>query len=280
MRNVWNIFLFLVILFSLIDIGNAGSITLKVGFEINETLRSNLQEIPINISIKNLGDEPCYNVHLRALTLGNLSDHLFVGRIDPLESVNFSSKIILRKDLLEGEYMLVFLISYKDANGYPFSAIVFRATPIIVEEPTLSDVNLFLETQPLEEGESSYINLTILNNAKEPREVKIRLFAPREIRVEKETLELYLDAKELKKLRVNIRNFGGLSGSKYVLLAYLEYIKDSKHFIAYSPGMVEITSKEKKSKHSSLSPLFDGKFIFILIFLLLLGLLLLQIKRK
>lgn len=229
------------ILLLLIPIALAGTISLTT------ILTSDLvmDKGEIQVILTNSGSESAYNVQLSVLSDGFSSDPIYVGILKP--NIPFETNLsISPKELSPGNYPIIVMTEYADANGYPFSSV----SPIIVsyKNPSVSMVSGMFSDVSLSGKKSKNLALTLKNSDDKSHGVTVKLILPKELGAEEEEKIVNIGSKQEKTLNFKVSNFAGLTGSSYVVLASMEY-DDERHYSSFTRGMIKIgnvASQENK----------------------------------
>jgi hypothetical protein len=201
-------------------------------------------ETKTHIRLLNSGDETAYNVQISLINDNFNVDQVHVGNLDPNMPFEGDINIKKMKEILPGDYPLVVLTDYADANGYPFSSV--SPNYITYKTNTFSKLSGIFSELSLSGKESKKITLTLSNLDSIPHEVKIKLFIPRELKVLDDSRVLSVKSKEEKKLDFDVSSFSALAGSSYVVLASIEYDDNNLHYSSFAQTIVKII-EEKSS---------------------------------
>jgi hypothetical protein len=195
-----------------------------------------------HVKLLNSGDESAYKVQISLLTDSFKTDQLYVGNLDPNIPFEGDLNVTRTKELLSGDYPLVILTDYADANSYPFSSV--SQNYITYKTHTVSRVSGVISELTLNGKESKKLVLTVRNLDDVQHDVKIKLFVPRELKIDNDKLNLTLKTKEEKTFNFDVSSFSALSGSSYVVLASLEYEHENMHYSSFAQSVINI--KEPK----------------------------------
>ncbi|VVB54907.1 NPCBM-associated, NEW3 domain of alpha-galactosidase [uncultured archaeon] len=227
----------------------------------------------LNVSIVNTGNVPALNVQTELmLPDGFTSKPVFPGTLEPNVTQYLYFPLTLPENVSPGRYPLVLSTHYTDANSYPFSTIaptyfVYQtATPILLRG-VLPEVTVSGD-------ESSSFMFRIANTGKDPHNVSIRIYAPNELKLDKDATTVELLGREDKEVPFTLQSFGALPGSAYVILATAEYDEGGMHYSSLAGGMVKVTVK------ASVFELPSTSIIFGVAVLIVLAIVYLQIKGK
>jgi hypothetical protein len=189
------------------------------------------------IKVVNKGDESAYNVQAEIRVGGKkvLAEKKPELMVDQEYTAMREFKLKVDKP---GDYPLVVVMHYTDANQYPFSALNVqtfsyqKAAPPSEVFGSMDSVSFFKEGK---------LKLTLKNSGDTAQKVMTYLVVPRELSVDKNLVETIIPAKGKKQLVFELENFSALSGSNYQVFAVTEYNdKDGYHQTNIRPGMIKI----------------------------------------
>lgn len=226
---------------AIISLANASFISLSTQILTENLIQGN--ETSIIVKITNFGDETAYDVRISLMHIdGFNSDALFLGNLAQNVPYNGNINLRIQNTVLPGEYPLILLTEYKDANGYGFSSI--SGTSIFLRERAISKIFGVLEKIEISTDEEKELKLKIRNTDTKGHNIKVRLFLPKELKSNAEEAEIFINTKEEKEYSFRISSFGALPGSTYVVFAAIEY-EDSMHFSSLSSGVVKVVEKKE-----------------------------------
>ena len=195
----------------------------------------------IQVKIVNSGDEAAYSVQTSILLPDDFVVNQtpnYVGTLNPNEPKELDFKVSLKNNVYEGTYPLIALVEYTDANGYPFSSV--SPSSLIYKTPTLSKISGVMSELSLSGKETKKLTLTVRNLDDVQHNVNIKLFIPRELKVENDETEVVLKSKEEKNLDFEISSFSALPGSSYVVLASMDYDYKNLHYSSIARSVIKI----------------------------------------
>jgi len=208
------------------------------------SLTTSIQEIVIEnrtqtyLEITNSGDEMALSLSISLiLPDGFYSDKIFLDKLNSNSTFRGTLNITRIKELAPGRYPAVVLIEYTDVNSYPFSAI--SPAILIYTIPTFSKIYGSISGLSLKGKNPGKLTLNLKNLDDVEHEVRIRLFLPRELKSEETEKSILLKSKEEKNLEFKVSNFAALPGSKYIVIASIEY-EDKLHYSSLASGIVKI----------------------------------------
>lgn len=254
----------IIALFLIPSLVSAGviSLTTTVSTDIMNTSTGQIQ-----IMIVNSGDEAAHDVQLSLISEDFDSDPVYVGILQPNSPFEGTMNITLNKGIFSGNYPLVLLTEYTDANGYPFSSVspvtlTYKTRSVSMLSGIFSDISL-LGKNP------KNLPLTIRNVDDVPHYVKVKLFLSRELKVDESEKRLTIESKGEEELNFRVSNLGGLEGSSYVVLASVEYDEDF-HYSSFGRGMIRIGSEKNKGHVFSNAKLVGYVILLLSVFIILL----------
>ncbi len=253
----WNIFLIVLMLPSLVLAGTI-SLTTSVTTDILTTSQGEIQ-----FSLTNSGDEAAYNVQVSLITDDFSSQLIHVGTLEINRPFETNITLNVNDNLKEGNYPVVLLTEYTDANGYPFSSV----SPITLtyKNPYSSRITGIFENIELSGKRSKNLVLKLKNMDQVDHDVNVKLILPNELSSDTIEKTVSVGSKEGKNIVFKVSNFAGLEGSSYVVLASIEYENDY-HYSSLASGMVRIVEKKGMNvpKWIPISTLIIVVIIFII----------------
>ena len=249
-------------------VAQASYITMETSFSIG-TADGKVQA---NVTTRNKGDEPAYQVHLELLTM----DQTFAGAAPVRLAVNQTHSDIFSLEnifSLKGRYPVFVKTRYQDANGYQFSALL-GALYDHGQEGLPSDLKIKGHEADIPVDGKTRIRFTLFNNGTSPHEIDVALHVPGEIVVTDEPLPLTLGVKEEKDVTFTLKNFSALENSSYAVFLAAGYSDSDKYHGAIGSTIVHI--KEARS----LFPAFSPKWVIVAMVALFLVFLALQFKPR
>jgi len=214
----------------------------------------------VQVKLLNSGDEPANNVQI-SLISDFQSNPVFVGTLTPNIPFEQEFNISLKEYILPGNYPLVVLVDYSDANAYPFSSV--SPSSIVYKTPTVSKLSSMLSELSLTDKETKKLTLTVRNLDDISHELDVKLILPRELKVANGERTISIQSKQEKELSFDVSSFSALPGSSYVILASIEYEHEGLHYSSIGRGMIRITEKPDLIELPSWLP------ILVIIFLVL-----------
>lgn len=223
----------------------------------------------IQVKLLNSGDEPANNVQI-SLISDFQSNPIFVGTLIPNIPFEKEFNISLKEDILPGNYPLVVLVDYSDANGYPFSSV--SPSSIVYKTPSVSKLSSVISELSLGDKETKKLTLNIRNLDDVSHELDVKLILPRELKVVDGERTILIQSKEQKELNFDVSSFSALPGSSYVVLASIEYEDEGLHYSSFGRGMVRITESSDLIELPSWLPItFIAVLVVIFIYYQLKG---------
>jgi hypothetical protein len=199
----------------------------------------------INVTLSNSGDEAANGVQLSLLLpTGFKSNTVFLGRMDPNipQAAGFSLEIDASTP--PGVYSFALLTEYKDANGYQFSSV----TPnyLVIKEARSSQVDATVSQEEVgNKGEVKKITVSLRNMDQLDHDVKIRIYAPKELKINPEEKTLTVKARDSPKAEFEISSFGALPGSSYVVFASVDYDDGGIHYTSTASGLIKVVEQKE-----------------------------------
>jgi len=212
------------------------------------------------ITVTNFGDEPAYDVQLSL----DINNQKAISNIK--KQLNIKETFKWEEPLTTtlknpGKYPSILTTNYQDANAYPFSAI--SVSTLDYKQATISDISANMDN--IELSEKGKLVLTIKNLAENPKDLNIRLIAPKELTSDKGRLSINLEPKSEKAINFEIKRFSALAGSSYAVFAVIEYDEDNRHYTTHTSGIVKII--EKKNIFTNHNLLITLLVLLIIIFI-------------
>ncbi len=196
-----------------------------------------------NLTIVNSGDEPAYDVLVSLILPDGLnSNDLFPGELNPGKPYTGEFKIGVGENVVPGKYTAGVVTDYKDANGYPFSAV--STFSMIIKKPTVSRVVARIPEITLGDKETRDLRFSIKNLDDKPHQVEVKLFLPRELKSDNEKKTVAVDSKSDREVSFTISSFGALPGSNYVVFALIDYEEEGLYYSSSSGGVVHVVEQK------------------------------------
>lgn len=194
--------------------------------------------LKVLVSAVNKGDESAYNVQaeLRVADKKVLAQKRQELRVDATYKAIAEFKLDLKRP---GQYPLIVVLHYTDANQYPFSAL--SVPTFIYKEERAGE--LFSQLSSAKFTQNGAVRLVLKNMGEAEVRAISRLVVPRELTAEKSRAEALLSPRSKKRLYFEVENFSALAGSSYQVFALTEYEKEGIHYTVVSPGTVSIVEK-------------------------------------
>jgi len=222
----------------------------------------------LEVKVKNKGDETAYSVFPAILSRDK--DYILSNpvNLDP------NKEFIWQEDLdikslgvnLEGTYHLPLLISYQDANGYPFSTP--RIHQFNVGQNTLSRIAIKAASFVISGNQKKQASLTLLNLDETTKEITLKVLHAKEIISHLESDKLKLPANAQIEIQFDFQNFKVLPLTNSLAFFIAEYEYKNKHYSEMSPCFLSVEAKEPLKNWFTNSWLFfSGLVIIILIYI-------------
>ncbi|MFH1683807.1 MAG: hypothetical protein ABIA67_02865 [Candidatus Margulisiibacteriota bacterium] len=225
-------------------------------------------ELKVLLEAVNKGDESAYNVRAEI----RAGDDKFLAQKRPELGIDQTYKAYNTFKLGKsrpGQYPLVLVMHYTDANQYPFSAMTCQTYSYQAEDlPS----EIFGRVKAKAFWKQGQAKLTLKNMGDTEIAATTYLVVPREITVAGGPQKVTLLPKSQKSLDFFVENFSALNGSNYQVFAVTEYEKQGIHQTSISAGMIKIVEKNFFRDYRLL--------IIALVAILLAAFILLQRKKK
>jgi hypothetical protein len=218
-----------------------GYITLQNSVTVERVIYSDSSSI--NVSLMNSGNEAVYDVQISLLLPTEFkSNAISLGRMNPNipKTASFSLQI---DTTVPGVYPIALLTEYKDPNGYQFSSV----TPnyLVIKESHSSQIDATLPSEEIDDnGKIKKITVSLRNMDQKDHDVKIRIYTPKELKINPEEKTLIVKAKDSPQMEFEISSLGALSGSSYVVFAFIEYDEREIHYSSTASGLIKVVHKE------------------------------------
>jgi len=205
---------------------------------LNTTVTSKVTEntLKVLVSVINKGDEAAHNVQAK-IRVGD--QKILTEKRDQLEVdqtyTGYATFNLPYKT--PGQYPLVLVMHYADANQYPFSALTCQTFSY---KAGAAPSDIFGQMKGDTFWKQGEAKLLLKNMGEVEIETQVKIIAPRELTVIGEDQKVILLPKAEKKISFPIKNFSALSGSTYQLFALSEYENQGFHRAIFVPGTVRV----------------------------------------
>jgi len=198
-------------------------------------------DVKINISAANRGDEEARHVQAEARLLGReIAGPLRQG-LRPAELYHWETTFPVQGERLpSGRYPVFIVLDYTDRNLYPFSAVSAAYLDIGKGRPAKVSGRI----SPVEIARKGKIEVRLSNQDDRDREVDLQLVGPRELSLGVVTSPLLVPARSEQSVSTTVTNLAALTGSSYRIYAAIEYDEAEVHFSTAIPGIVTIGALE------------------------------------
>lgn len=199
----------------------------------------------ISVSVSQMGDEAAYEVEMTPMPSEyfEFEGSMRAKTMQPEEKISGVFNASSKDNMKYGNYPLVMMTIYHDANMYPFS-VVSPHTITYVDSRSSDLFGAMKETELSKDG-STDVTFTVRNLGSEARSVKAHLYLPRELGSDSGETVVQLGPKEEKEVKYRVESIGALTGSSYSIIASLEYDSESHHYTSFSSGLVKIVDKKE-----------------------------------
>ena len=213
---------------------SASYITIATGFSVSETPDG----LELVVSTRNQGDEPAYGVQFEV----QAGDKQFTSSVVPL--LNVSGQLVEEYPVegafgLPGHYPIIIKTHYKDANGYPFSALSVAFYDY--QQPVVGEILIRAEDASIPSNGNGKVNFVIRNTDSVARDLDMVLHLPDELVVVSERQSLQIDPGSEEQLQFLVENFSALENSSYAIALVVQYEDDEHHYSSAGPAVVRIT---------------------------------------
>ena len=228
-------------------------ITLQNSMAVERVVLS--PETSVNVSLMNSGDEAANGVQLSlSMPEGFSSEPVFLGRMDPNIPQTASLSVKIGSGIAPGVYPMALLIEYKDANGYQFSSV----TPnyLVIKEARSAQVDATVSQEEVgNKGEVKKITVTLRNMDQRDHDVKLRMYYPKELKIDPPEKTLTVKARDAPKAEFDLSSFGALPGSNYVVFVSVEYDESGVHYTSTASGIVKVVQQKDTFSFSGWLPI-------------------------
>jgi uncharacterized membrane protein len=215
----------------------------------------NANQTSVNVSITNGGDEAANGVQISLLLPeGFKSSTIFLGRMEPNQMQTAEFPVEIEPNTAPGVYVIVLLTEYKDANGYQFSAV--NSNNLVVKEARSSQIDGVLSEEEIgNTGEIKKITLSLRNTDQKDHEVKIRMFYPKELKINPDEKTLTVKARDNPVIDYEVSSFGALPNSNYVIFASMDYVDAGTHYSSTASAMIKVVQQKDTVSFSGWLPI-------------------------
>lgn len=209
------------------------------------------------ITLTNLGDEPAYNLSMRAACSDLEGFSETIADLQPDQSATLKS-IIGTPPTPGGIYTVVFEIYYTDSGGTSYSAL--NAISLVTE----------LETPPRDSVKVATKNIALDKRSKITAEIAVAgpvqnhtlsLFLPNEIRCRQRTVSV---SQNDSSVSYEIRNRSAHPGSTYLAILVSDYVENGMHLSKATPLNIRVTSAASASQSPILMSLLASLIVLAL----------------
>ncbi len=218
-----------------------------------------------SLSVRNLGDEAAFDVGLSFMLPPRFDgEDIFVGRLNPEEGVEKEFFLSIEGDLLEGVYPAALVVSYKDANSYPFSAI--SPFKIIQGGRTTSNVIGVFEEVTLTGDKKEKLTLSIKNPDRSGHNLHVNLYLPIELNAEESQKEVFISPSSEGKVDFEVSSFSALPGSTYAVFASIAHEEAELAYSTFARGTIKIEEGRPFLSNRVLGAALIALLLILLIF--------------
>jgi hypothetical protein len=219
---------------------SASFISMATDFSVSETADG----LVLVVSTENRGDERAYGVQLEVQT----GDQQFASSVVPQLAVNEKLEEEYTVDdafSLPGHYPIIIKTHYKDANGYPFSALSVAFYDY--KQPVVSKILIRAEGVSIPSNGKGKVGFVIRNTDSVVRNLDLVLYLPDELVAVSERQSIQLEPGSEERLQFLVENFSALENSSYAIALVAQYEDDARHYSNAGPAVVKITGPSEMS---------------------------------
>lgn len=213
--------------------------TISMSVEVRATMRQG--SLAVALTVANSGDEAAASV-VPTVRFGG-KEVRGQGRESLGPGERMESAVEVPSTSAPGQWPLVTIVDYSDANGYPFQALQVALVSSPGAVPSLVVV-LDVEAAPVTDSGSIRARLKSLSEV--PRTAQLRFIAPRGLEVSPATHSLALEPWADAQVKAQVFNRAALVGSRYPVFVTVEYDEAGTHHSAVAHGMVEIREATRR----------------------------------
>jgi hypothetical protein len=206
---------------------------------LNTTLRTKVAGDTLQVIVQsvNKGDESAFAVQAEFRVGGKTILAEKTAEL-PVNATYQAAVSLPLKLKTPGNYPLLLVLHYADANQYPFSALtahsfVYRQEGV---PPFLGQV------KPAAFEKAGTVHFVLKNSGDRAIAARTRLIVPSELTVENDQAALTLAPRAQQSVDFRLSNFSALAGSTYQLFAVTEFENNGLHYTSLTPGLVRITA--------------------------------------
>lgn len=262
MKQQWIIAVFTIALF-LPQTACAGYISMSLQTEVPDVLIEGVQTM--SVTMGNHGDDTAYDVTVDLLTpQGFETQPKNLGVLAPM-ATKFATFSLDVADISSGSYVGFIKISYKDANGHPFSIL----SPLYLNKDAVVTPNTQSESEPVvivPDGSTVFAKVSLTNNEPHSITPTLRLYSPDEVDVAAPAQPTQLPAGQSSQVTFPVSTKTATPGSTYVVYGVYEYLTPNgiTSHISSTKVIVQV-APEKTSYHSMVFPLALVGLVFIFV---------------
>jgi len=193
--------------------------------------------VSVDLRIANQGEEPARAVRIEAV----LADARAVA--GPREALaagdSFSTSLALgAAPTPAGVYAAVIRVHYTDRKGYPFSSL--HSVPFVSAMPEKAREPLVARLAPATIKDRGLLSLAITNRTPRAIETTAEILLPDELGCDKPRRAIVVPADGQITVPFTISNLTALGGSRYAVLARIDYTADGMHMSSVARSPVRI----------------------------------------
>ncbi len=228
--------LFLITGFFDTSMAGAGSISLTM------TAAAQVQDdvLAVELTLRNGGDEAARSIVAALHFADQMIRSEVFPQLDPNDELNTGMTLPVGQ-LGNGRWPYRVAVSYADANGFPFHALLVGLAEAGALPPAEVAVPGF--SPPAISG-SGALQVPIRNVSATPREVDVTLYLPQGFEAARSSRSVKLAPWETREVSFSLVNRAGLAGSAYGIFVGAEYEDGEGHQTVVAPATLEIVSEQ------------------------------------
>lgn len=202
------------------------------------------EDFALLVMVENQGDVPAHDVQLDVV----LGDKSLVGpvvkklKVSEQTAVEFSLADVFG---IPGRYPVVIRTSYKDANGYRFTALTvgfydYKST--VMPAVSISGHSISIPVDG--KGRMSFV---LRNDGEMERAVELELFLPDELSVSDEQSVIKIGPQQQQTLEYEVENYSALADSRYQVSLLGQYEDDGKRFSVAGSAVVHVADNVRSA---------------------------------
>lgn len=234
-KRVECLFALLVCIFCFCNPAIAGIIKI----ETNTSATVSDDVLKVKVRARNKGNEPAYNVKVEISTLGGKLSSNVIHKLDndQEQELNFEKLIM---EGTKGSYPLTVIITFNDANQYPFSAV--SCSTFNYKGNAIPD--LVCLGNDISIGSKAVLRFNLKNLNYESKSILASVIVPRELSVARPQMNFEVPPRSEKTANFKINNLAALEGASHAVFCYFEYDVDDTHYTAVAEARIKIATEK------------------------------------